>query len=67
MPQYKHYICDVPELPDILEEINQEKETIVGCFYCSDSQQVVILVEGARDLLKEKIRNIIRPSESEYV
>lgn len=67
MPQYKHYVCDVPDLEQILEEINTTKETIVGCFYASDAQQVVLIVEGARDILKEKIKNIINPSEREYV
>jgi hypothetical protein len=60
---YKHYICDVPELGEMLDEINQAKETIVGCCYASDSQQCVLIVEGAKDLMKEKIRNLINPEE----
>lgn len=63
---YKSYICDVPELGETLEEINNLKETIIGCLYCNDSQQAVLIVEGARDIMKEKIKNLINPSEKEY-
>ncbi len=64
---YKNYICDIPELGDVLDEINSGKETIVGCFYCNDSQQAVLIVEGAKDIMKEKIKNLINPSEKGYV
>lgn len=63
---YRNYVCDVPELGDILEEINNSKEKIVGCFYVSDSQQAVIIVEGAPDFFKAKIKNLINPSERDF-
>jgi hypothetical protein len=60
---YKHYVCDIPELDECLEEINSSKETIINSFFTSDSNQVVIIVEGAKDLFKEKIRNLINPED----
>jgi len=63
MPQYKSYICDVQELDEYLNEINNSKETIIGCCYASDSQQIVLIVEGAKDIMKEKIKNLISPAE----
>jgi len=47
---HKFYLCEVPEVEEILIQIDEEGSTIIGCFYCSDSQQVGIICKGKGDM-----------------
>jgi hypothetical protein len=57
MSAYDHYICEVNELNEALERINEDGDKIVSAFHTSDSSQVVIIVEKKQDFgtLKEKL------------
>jgi hypothetical protein len=57
MPAYDHYICEVNELNEALERINEDGDRIVSAVHTSDSAQMVIIVEKKPDFnsLKEKL------------
>jgi hypothetical protein len=43
--QYDHYLCDVNDLGDVLNQVNEAGEVITDSLYATDSSQVVIIVE----------------------
>jgi hypothetical protein len=56
---YKHFICDVTEMDELLEGINEKGNKLMGVTYIGDSQQVLLIIEeGPKSILqsmKEKV------------
>ena len=53
---YDHYLFDMPEMEEALDDINEEHAKIIAAFYLSDSNQVCIIVERE----SEKIDNVLK-------
>ena len=42
---YKYYLCDIPSLEEVIDEINKADGEIVTSFWCSDTNQLGIIYE----------------------
>jgi len=67
MAIYKYHICDVPDLGELFQMINEENSEIVEMLYASDSQQVITVTKegkkGFIQTMKEKAES--EPEEEE--
>lgn len=43
---YDHYLFDMPEMEEALDDINEEHAKIIAAFYLSDSNQVCLITHS---------------------
>jgi hypothetical protein len=60
---YDHYIFDMPDMGDALEQITGQKEEIVGLFYLSDSSQVCIVVKREDERIEKTLKSLFERDE----
>jgi len=58
---YESYLCEVPEINQILEEVNENKWEIVTIVHLSESQQLLVVVKQE----KSKLLTLFEKKEEE--
>lgn len=60
---YDHYIFDVPDMSDALDQIMAQDEDIVCGFYISDSAQVCIIVKREKETIEKTLKSLFEKDE----
>ena len=60
----KHFVCDVPDLQEVLDGLTEGSE-IVGLCYASDTGQVVGIVKEAKSFLKDLKKKVSEGEKEE--
>ena len=63
MPNYDHYLFDVPSLGEALTQINEDGDKIVSVFYTADTAQVCVITEKRPDVTN--FREFIKKGKGE--
>lgn len=54
MPNYDHYLFNMEDMGNALEQINQDGDKIISVFYVTDSNQTCVVTEKKQDIASFK-------------
>lgn len=55
---YDHYLFDMGDMGDVIDQINDQKEEIVSTFFISDTNQVCVVVEREDERIEKVLKGI---------
>lgn len=60
---YDHYLFDMPDMSEALEQMNNQREKIVGMFAIPETQQVCIVVERDHDKVERTLKQLFEKDD----
>jgi len=60
---YDHYLFDMPEMEEALDDINEEHAKIIAAFYLSDSNQVCLITHNDNISVDKALKSLFDKRE----
>ena len=62
---YDHYLFDMPDMGDALEQINDNHEKIIAAFYLTDSNQVCLVTFNDNINVDKALKNLFEKRDEQ--